>query len=109
MRQVRMALLEADVHYRVVKEFTAEVKARAKGQEVAKSLTPGQTVVKIVRDELLKVLGERAEELDLRAAPPVTILLAGLQGSGKTTTAGKLALHLRKELKRSPYLRNNFV
>ncbi len=104
LKQVRMALLEADVNFRVVKQFVADVRVRAMGQEVARSLTPDQTVVKIVREELVRVMGETCEELDLRAAPPVPILLVGLQGSGKTTTAGKLALYLKKKLRRSPYL-----
>ncbi len=104
MREVRMALLEADVNYKVVKDFVEGVKVRALGQEVARSLTPGQTVVKIVREELARVMGEGHEPLDLRAAPPVVIMMVGLQGSGKTTTSGKLALYLKKQLKREPYL-----
>jgi signal recognition particle subunit SRP54 len=104
MREVRMALLEADVNYKVVKDFVGSVRERSLGQEVAKSLTPGQTVIKIVREEMVRVMGEGHEPLDLRAAPPVVIMLVGLQGSGKTTTAGKLALYLKKQLKRDPYL-----
>lgn len=104
MREVRLALLEADVHYKVVKDFVGSVKERALGHEVAKSLTPGQMVVKIVHEELLTMLGDQDAPLDLRGTPPVPVLLVGLQGSGKTTTAGKLALHLKRELKRRPYL-----
>lgn len=104
MREVRIALLEADVNYKVVKTFVADVKARALGLDVSKSLTPGQMVVKIVREELARTMGEAHEPLDLRAAPPVPVLLVGLQGSGKTTSVGKLALHLRDKQRRSPYL-----
>lgn len=96
MREIRLALLEADVHYGVVKAFVKRVKERALGAEVAKSLTPGQQVVKIVHDELLQTLGN-SEALNLRGNTPHVIMLVGLQGSGKTTTAAKLALHLRKE------------
>ncbi len=103
MREVRLALLEADVNYRVVKDFTQRVKERALGQEVLKSLTPGQQVVKIVKEELEELLGGEQQGLNLKAKPPVVIMMVGLQGSGKTTSAGKLALHL-KGLKYSPYL-----
>jgi signal recognition particle subunit SRP54 len=95
LRQIRFALLEADVHFRVVKPFVARVRERALGQEVLQSLTPAQQVVKIVRDELSALLGEEGRELELRERPAV-VLLCGLQGSGKTTTAGKLALRLAK-------------
>jgi len=91
MREVRMALLEADVALPVVKAFTEVVKERALGQEVMQSLSPGQAMLKIVNDELVKVMGEANESLDLSAAPPVVILMAGLQGSGKTTTVAKLS------------------
>ena len=94
LRQVRMALLEADVAVPVVKAFTDAVKARALGEEVARSLTPGQAFVKIIHDELVRVMGEPGRGLNLRAQPPVVILLAGLQGAGKTTTAAKLARQL---------------
>ena len=104
MREVRMALLEADVNFRVVKKFVQDVKERALGEEVARSLTPGQTVVKIVREELVRVMGEEAEPINLKAAPPVVIMMVGLQGSGKTTTTGKLARYLKKQLKRTPLL-----
>jgi len=96
LREVRLALLEADVHYQVVKDFLAKVRERAVGAEVMKSLTPAQQVVKIVYEELVKVLGE-GEKLNLVGKPPYVIMLVGLQGSGKTTTAAKLALKLRKE------------
>ena len=94
LRQVRMALLEADVAVPVVKTFTDAVRARAVGAEVAKSLTPGQAFIKIIHGELVRVMGEPGAGLNLRAQPPVIILLAGLQGAGKTTTAAKLARHL---------------
>ncbi len=95
LREVRLALLEADVNYKVVKEFVARVKERAIGVEVMESLTPAQQVVKIVHEELIDLLGKPAP-LDLSGPPPNVIMLVGLQGSGKTTTAAKLALHLRK-------------
>jgi len=95
LRQIRVALLEADVHFRVVKPFIERVRERALGQEVLESLTPAQQVVKIVRDELASLLGEEGAELRLDGRPAV-IMLCGLQGSGKTTTAGKLAKRLKK-------------
>ncbi len=95
MREVRLALLEADVNYKVVKDFVARVRERAVGVEVMRTLTPAQQVVKIVNEELIKTLGEPSK-LDLTGAPPHVIMLVGLQGSGKTTTAAKLALMLRK-------------
>jgi len=95
LRQIRLALLEADVHIRVVKPFVERVRERASGQEVLSSLTPAQQVVKVVRDELAALLGEEGTELRLDGRPAV-LLLCGLQGSGKTTTAGKLALRLKK-------------
>ena len=103
LKEVRMALLEADVHYRVVKGFIADIKNRAMGQEVMGSLTPGQQVVKIVNEELTKLMGSEHQALTLSGSTPISVMLAGLQGSGKTTTAGKLALFLRKSGKR-PYL-----
>ncbi|MFN3704881.1 MAG: signal recognition particle protein [Thermoflexales bacterium] len=99
LREVRVALLEADVNFRVVKDFLARVRERAVGAEVHRSLTPGQAVIKIVHEELLATLGEGGK-LDLGGPPPRVILLVGLQGSGKTTTAAKLALHLRKQGRR---------
>jgi len=103
LREVRLALLEADVHYRVAKKFIADIKERALGREVLSSLTPGQQVVKIVFDELTTLMGARNESLNLAGTQPVAIMLVGLQGSGKTTTAGKLAIHLRK-IGKKPYL-----
>lgn len=99
MREVRLALLEADVNYKVVKDFIARVRVRAVGSEVMRSLTPGQQVVKIVHEELINTLGEPGR-LNLGMQSPAIIMLVGLQGSGKTTTAAKLALHLRKEGRR---------
>ncbi len=95
LREVRLALLEADVALPVVKDFIDHVRERAVGQEVLRSVTPGQQVVKIVNDHLIEMLGGEAAELNLRAAPPAVILMVGLQGSGKTTTTGKLALRLK--------------
>jgi signal recognition particle subunit SRP54 len=103
LKEVRMALLEADVHYRVVKGFIEEVRQRALGQEVMNSLTPGQQVVKIVNEKLTELMGARHEALNLAGSPPAAVMLVGLQGSGKTTTAGKLAILLRK-LGRRPFL-----
>ncbi|MFW5811040.1 MAG: signal recognition particle protein [Thermodesulfobacteriota bacterium] len=103
LREVRMALLEADVHYKVAKQFIAAIKERALGQEVMKSLTPGQQVIKIVNEELTALMGSSHEALDLSGAKPVALMLVGLQGSGKTTTAGKLSVYLRKDGKK-PYL-----
>jgi signal recognition particle subunit SRP54 len=104
LREVRLVLLEADVNFRVVKDFVSSVRERAVGQDVLKSLTPAQQVIKIVRDELGRLMGEEGENrLDLASRPPVPIMLCGLQGAGKTTTCGKLALKLRKE-KRNPLL-----
>ena len=100
LREVRVALLEADVALPVVKDFVARVKARAIGQEVVKSVSPGQMVVKIVYDELIATLGTEGVELNLNAVPPAVILMVGLQGSGKTTTSGKLAVRLKKERKK---------
>jgi signal recognition particle subunit SRP54 len=97
MREIRLALLEADVNFQVVKDFVAQVRERALGQEVLKSITPGQQVVKIVHDELTSLMGSGSSQLVFTPRPPTVILLAGLQGSGKTTTAAKLALLLRKE------------
>ena len=99
MREVRLALLEADVNFKVVKGFVARVRERAVGQEVMRSLTPGQQVVKIVQEELVETLGEPGR-LNLGLQSPAVIMLVGLQGAGKTTMAGKLALHLRKQGRR---------
>jgi signal recognition particle subunit SRP54 len=94
LREVRIALLEADVALPVVQEFIGHVGERAQGQEVLKSLTPGQALVKVVHQELVRVMGGENESLDLNASPPVVVLVAGLQGSGKTTSCAKLARHL---------------
>jgi len=104
LREVRLALLEADVNFKVVKDFIDRIKGQALGQEVLASLTPEQYFIKIVHAELVALLGGERAELNLAAAPPVVLMLVGLNGSGKTTTAGKLARYLRTELKRSPYL-----
>ena len=104
LREVRLALLEADVNFKVVKDFVAAVRERAVGHDVLESLTPGQQVVQIVRDELgLLMGGNEDNQLDLAARPPVSIMLCGLQGAGKTTTCGKLALKLRRD-KRNPLM-----
>ncbi len=103
LRAVRMALLEADVHYKVVKNLVADIRQRAMGQEVLASLTPGQQVIKIVNEELIELMGGQHEDLCLAGTHPVSVMLVGLQGSGKTTTAGKLATFLRKNGKK-PYL-----
>ena len=103
LKAVRMALLEADVHFRVAKNFIADVRERALGQEVLASLTPGQQVIKIVNEELTELMGSRHEDLNLSGPSPVAIMLVGLQGSGKTTTAGKLAVFLRNK-GRQPFL-----
>ncbi len=100
LREVRMALLEADVALPVVRDFVARVKERAVGQEVAKSLSPGQAFIKIVHGELVSVMGEANEQLNLAAQPPAIILMAGLQGAGKTTTVGKLAKLLKERSKK---------
>ncbi len=103
LREVRLALLEADVNYKVVKDFTAAVKEKALGVEVMASLSPDQHFIKIVHDEMAKMMGGEGQDLDLARRPPVPIMLVGLQGSGKTTSCGKLALHLQKR-KRRPFL-----
>ena len=96
LKEIRMALLEADVNFKVVKQFTDKVKAEALGQEVMQSLTPGQQVVKIVRDELVEMLGGTNVRISFAAQPPSAIMLVGLQGSGKTTSSGKLAKWVEK-------------
>ena len=100
MREIRIALLEADVALPVVKTFIETVRERAVGQEVVKSVSPGQMVIKIVHDALVETLGADNNELDLAAVPPVPVMMVGLQGSGKTTSSAKLALKLKKENKR---------
>lgn len=103
MREIRLSLLEADVNYKVVKEFTNNVKEKALGEEVNKSLSPGEVFVKIVKDELTELLGGENTPLNI-SGNPATLMLVGLQGSGKTTTIGKLANYLRKNNKKKPLL-----
>ncbi len=103
LKEVRLALLEADVHYKVVKDFISEIKERSLGREVMTSLTPGQQVIKIVNEALTGLMGSEREHINLAGTKPSTVMLVGLQGSGKTTTAGKIAVFLRKEGKK-PYL-----
>ena len=100
LREVKLALLEADVNYKIVKEFIATIQEKALGQDVMKSLTPGQQVVKIVKDELVNLLGEKESKVNFTPNPPTIVMLVGLQGSGKTTTAGKLANLFRKQGKK---------
>ena len=100
LREVKLALLEADVNYKIVKEFNASIKEKALGQDVLKSLTPGQQVIKIVKDELVELLGGVDSKLNFTPNPPTIIILIGLQGSGKTNTAGKLANLIRKQGKK---------
>src|SRR5918995_508892 len=102
-REIRLALLETDVDYSVVKEFVSNVRERATGAEVSKALSPGQQVVKIVDEELANLMGGTAHKLSFASRPPTVVMLAGLNGHGKTTTAGKLALFVRK-LGKNPYL-----
>ncbi|MBU9714583.1 signal recognition particle protein [Evansella tamaricis] len=104
MREVRLALLEADVNFKVVKQFIANVKERAVGQEVLKSLTPGQQVIKVVNDELTKLMGGQQSKIAVASKPPTVVMMVGLQGAGKTTTTGKLANHLRKKHNRQPLM-----
>ena len=96
LREVRLALLEADVNFQVVKDFVSRIEERALGQDVLKSLTPGQQVVKIVHEELISILGGESQDLNLQGRPPTVIMMVGLQGSGKTTTSAKLSLMLRR-------------
>lgn len=103
-REVRLALLEADVNFKVVKDFIKRIKERAIGQEVMESLTPGQQVIKVVQEELTMLMGEEQSKIAVSKRPPTVILMAGLQGAGKTTFTGKLANHLRKKHNRSPLL-----
>ena len=100
LKEIRQALLSADVALPVVKEFIENIKPKAIGQEIIRSTSPGQMLVKIVYDELVKILGEKNEDLNLKAVPPASILLLGLQGSGKTTTAAKLAKNIEKNFRK---------
>src|SRR3954465_5131756 len=102
-REIRLALLEADVNYGVVKEFVKNVRERATGAEVSKALSPGQQVVKIVNEELANLMGGASSKLTFASRPPTVVMLAGLNGHGKTTTAGKLALFVRK-MGKNPFL-----
>jgi signal recognition particle subunit SRP54 len=104
MREIRLALLEADVNFKVVKDFVGRVRERATGTAVTKSLTPGQEVVRIVHEELTELMGSGGSKLAFTGRPPTVVLLAGLQGSGKTTAAAKLALLLRKQENKAPAL-----
>ena len=103
LKEVRRALLDADVNYKIAKDFTQSVKEKALGQQVLTSLQPGQLMVKIVKDELTELMGGSAQELTLSGSPAV-VLLSGLQGSGKTTFAGKLALYLKTKKSKKPLL-----
>ena len=100
LKEVRLALLEADVNYKVVKKLIEDIRGRAVGQDVRESLTPGQQIIKIVNEELARLMGESRTGLELAGETPHLLMLVGLQGSGKTTTAAKLAAHLRKQGKR---------
>ena len=100
LREIRLALLEADVSLEVVKEFISRVKPKALGQEIIRSTSPGQMVVKVVNDELISFLGDKNSDIELNAVPPVPIMLVGLQGSGKTTTTAKLARFLETNKKK---------
>lgn len=104
LREIRLSLLEADVNFTVARDFINSIKERSMGSEVAESLTPGQQFVKIVHEELIKILGENSSELNLNEVPPVVIMLVGLQGSGKTTSASKLAKYLVDSKKKTPLL-----
>ncbi|MBO5777042.1 MAG: signal recognition particle receptor subunit alpha, partial [Clostridia bacterium] len=100
MREIRVALLEADVNFTVVKQFVATVSEKALGEEVLKSLTPSQQIVKIVNEELVELMGSKAQKLQVSDRQPTVYMMCGLQGAGKTTMCGKLALHLKKQNKK---------
>ena len=100
MREIRIALLEADVNYTVVKDLVNSISEKAVGEQVLKSLTPGQQVIKIVNEELTKLMGNTNSKLAVSPKPPTVILMCGLQGAGKTTMCGKLGFHLRKQGKK---------
>lgn len=104
MREVRLALLEADVNFKVLKDFVKKVSERAVGQDVMKSLTPGQQVIKVVQEELTELMGGEESKIAVAKRPPTVIMMVGLQGAGKTTTSGKLANLLRKKHNRKPML-----
>lgn len=103
-REVRLALLEADVNFKVVKDLIKRIKERAIGQEVLESLTPGQQVIKVVKEELAELMGGEQSKIAVANKPPTVIMMVGLQGAGKTTTTGKLANLLRKKHNRNPML-----
>ena len=103
LKEVRMALLEADVNFKVVKDFIQQVQGRAVGQEVMGSLTPAQQLIKVVKEEMTSLMGGEEQKIHLSGSPPVPIMLVGLHGCGKTTTAAKLARHFQEKRKR-PYL-----
>ena len=104
LREIRISMLEADVALGVTKEFIANIKNKAIGEEVVNSVTPGQMIVKIVHDELKNILGAEEQDINLKISPPAIIMLVGLQGVGKTTTAAKLAAYLRKKYKKKVLL-----
>ena len=104
LKEIRLALLEADVALPVTKEFISNIKPKVVGQEIIKSISAGQMIVKIVYDELVNILGSKNEELNFKAVPPVCLLLVGLQGSGKTTSAAKLAKNIEKNYKKKVML-----
>ena len=104
LKDIRLALIEADVSLSVVKDFISRVKPKAVGKEIIRSTSPGQMIVKVVNDELINILGKKYQELNLNAVPPISILLVGLQGSGKTTTAAKLAKMIQKNNKKKVML-----
>ena len=104
LREVRLSLLEADVNYKVVKKFLANIKEQALGEKILKGLNPGQQVVKIVREELKRTLGDEAVELNIKQHGTTVVMAVGLQGAGKTTAVGKMALFYRKKLKKKPML-----
>src|SRR5690554_7623397 len=97
LKEVKMALLEADVNYKVVKDFVKKIQERAVGHEIMQSLTPGQQVIKIVNEELTALMGGTAAKIELSSKPPTIIMMTGLQGAGKTTTAGKLGNYFKKQ------------
>lgn len=109
MREVRMALLEADVNFKVVKDFVAKVKERALGAEVGEGLSPHQQIIKIVNEELIELLGGTQSKLAVSPKPPTIIMLVGLQGAGKTTTAGKLANYLKRKRRNPCWLQATFT
>ena len=100
LKEIRMSLLEADVNYKVVKTLISSIEEKAVGQEVIKSISPSEQFIKIFNDELIDLLGSKTEQLNIKVSPPAVIMMAGLQGSGKTTTAAKLAKYLKEKEKR---------